>query len=109
MRLVFLKTILPRSLSGCQQAKKVELEVLVEEMEVARMWQSINHAFLYPRAILALGYRSWLHRAFSPVLSLSWHIGHYEVTSVTGMLPMTPGRAAGGTAPRAVPPPRPAN
>ena len=40
MRLVFLKTILPRSLSGCQQAKKVELEVLVEEMEVARMWQS---------------------------------------------------------------------
>ena len=37
MRLVFLKTILPRSLSGCQQAKQVELEVLVEEMEVARM------------------------------------------------------------------------
>jgi len=47
MRLVFLKTILPRSLSGCQQAKKVELEVLVEEMEVARMWQSINPALLY--------------------------------------------------------------
>ena len=36
-RLVFLKTINPRSLSGCQQAKQVELEVLVEEMEVARM------------------------------------------------------------------------
>ena len=36
-RLVFLKTIIPRPLSGCQQAKQVELEVLVEEMEVARM------------------------------------------------------------------------
>ena len=36
-RLVFLKTINSRSLSGCQQAKQVELEVLVEEMEVARM------------------------------------------------------------------------
>jgi len=46
-RLVFLKTINPRSLSGCQQAKQVELEVLVEEMEVARMCSQYNPAFLY--------------------------------------------------------------